>query len=298
MDSHDSQIIMSGKMTQSALEMSDRWIRSKTYGKSTKSRDLLHNIAYIDEVNRGVFNIGQVLKYELFHDHPPFTITTLFGSGGEPRSFANPKSYWFNAVMGVMRVDMPIGEVDRPFGFTERSEIHRQDIVLICKAIINYITCHVYGVPIEACVRNSSVGGEEVSVLAWSARGVGGNMYTELEIREIECVSGYRAKDDLHLVSPELTGIWQRVLGKQQVSRKMNDPFPSVRMVMRVLIRYEKSYDPVLDCPQYCTYIKFGSAAEPFPYIGKKKRDRDSFLNEQMRVLKEMGTMLPYVCYS
>lgn len=262
----------------------------RVYGKTRKNANQMYIIAHIDDVYRGAFNIGQILRYEVFHDYPPFTLTSTFKSGRRKRAgFADPKSFWFNCVMGGARIDMPINSsFDRPFGFTIRSEVCKMDIMLFCKALMNYMVCYLYGVPITECIKWSPLTNDtQVSVVALSARGLE-NVYTEVEVSDLVCVSGYPYKSELHLNNPELTRVWQKALGKPKIRKNAQTPFPPISMKMRLLIRYEKSFDPVLECPQYCTYIKFGSTQMT------NSDERDDFLRLQMQALKEMGTLLHY----
>jgi len=276
----------------------NRSVKHRVYGKSSKSAAHVYVIAHIDDVYRGAFNIGQILRYEVFRDYPPFTITSTFTSGANPKKkvgFADPKSFWFNCVMGGSRVDMPISdEFDRPFGFTVRSEVCKIDILLFCKALMNYIVCYIYGVPITECINQTKLSGDEqVSVVAKSARGLE-NVYTEVEISDIVCTSGYRCKSELYLNSPEMTRTWQKALGKTKVRKYAQTAFPPVRMKIRLLLRYEKSFDPVVECPQYCTYIKFGMVQMRYDVGDVRGRLFDDFLNTQMSALKETGTLLHY----
>jgi hypothetical protein len=114
---------------------------------------------HVDDGERFINNIGQMVKRRLFSDRPPFVFNTVASVGGTVQPYAryytDPESDWFNLFLGYYQIDARRDQGwDRPFGYETDagadSEVKFDDLVRLGKADWNWFSNWNYGVPLDA----------------------------------------------------------------------------------------------------------------------------------------------------
>lgn len=243
------------------------------------------NFAYLDinvsDSEKSTYNIGQIIKFELFREYPDFRLKAIVTSGKPKKKksqLLNPKSHWFNVLMIMSEVEAKWH--DRPFGFTEKLDINKDDIYLLAKAIWNYCVGYIYGIPIAECVKQNKIVNENIEMISRTTK-IGDHEYIELDVFSLGVISGYSSwvsggKDNYLINDVELTPLWRKIFGQPHPNKKIPGMFERSDMRLRVFIRFESS-------THFSTFIHIASVN-----LGNHSVVNEEFMSLQIDALKSI----------
>lgn len=242
------------------------------------------NFGYLDvnisDSGGSTFNIGQIVKFELFKDHSEFKTKVAITSSkpkGNYSEFLNPKSEWFNVLLILGKVE--VEWKDRPFGFTENLEVNKEDIYLYSKAVWNYFVNYIYGIPISECVKYNDIEDEHIQMISRKIT-IGNYDYIELDVVNLGTICGYSSwvsggKGNYVVNDVILTPLWRRIFGKAKPRKSVMGMFEKCYMRLRIYLRFESVGNTFL------SYINIASVN-----MGTSSRINEEFMEVQINALK------------
>jgi hypothetical protein len=226
---------------------------------------------FVDERDRLIADVGQIVKQRMFPDHPPFTFNTVACVGGvkegAPGLYSDPDSIWFNIFFGYYQLDAAKAEWSRPFGYRSadgiESEIEAEDVVRLGKSDWNWFSNWMYGVPLDSVLPYSDPGMGSVGVEIAAPERIGDSTWHALTLRGVEVASTYEseARGAVRLVQNTIIDeVWRRAFGLPNPRDDHAESFIPTQIDAQIRMAYWEEEDA------YHTVIFGGTApvgAEP-----------------------------------
>jgi hypothetical protein len=179
---------------------------------------------FVDQHERVVAEVGQIVKEKMFPDHPPFTFNTVacVGRVGQAGAglYTDPNSIWFNVFFGFYQLDCPKPQWSRPFGYRSaagiNSEIEAEDVARLGKSDWNWFSNWMYGVPIEDVLRYSTIDMSAIEVETSPPTQIGSTKWHGLSLSRVDVASCYESdsRDAGKLVRNTIVDdVWRRSFG-------------------------------------------------------------------------------------
>jgi hypothetical protein len=180
---------------------------------------------FVDEQERAVADVGQIVKARMFPDHPAFAFNTVACVGrvskdGAPGLYTDPNSTWFNVFFGHYQLDCPKPDWSRPFGYRSAagidSKVEAEDIARLGKSDWNWFSNWMYGVPIEEVLPYSTIDMSTIEVAESPPARIGSTMWHGLTLSQVEVASCYQSgsPDAGRLVrNTIIDDVWRRSFG-------------------------------------------------------------------------------------
>lgn len=251
---------------------------------------------YIDTGHQWPLEIGKKVKAVLFQNYPPIVFNVCFACSRPSffkriSNYANPNSHWFNVFFGFYEINAPCSKWNRAFGFTENGELNKDDLIRLGKADWNYFSNYLYGVPDTYCEQNSLISGNEQISITNSNKVINNQKYIEVEMSNIQVVSGYCASGDSLLNNqPIVSQLWRKVFGIYPAIDNISQSFMSCTMKMKFYIRYDIVWDNDLQEKAYNTYVCGGTINMHYT----NTMYNEQFLNAQMQGLEKCMKKTPF----
>jgi hypothetical protein len=221
---------------------------------------------FVDEQERAIAEVGQIVKEKMFPDRPGFTFNTVPCVGrvpdGTPGLYTDPRSIWFNVFFGFYQLDCPKSEWPRPFGYRSAdglaSEIEPEDVARLGKSDWNWFSNWMYGVPIKHVLPYSSPDMGSIKVTTAGPRRIGASMWHGLTLRGVEVASTYEsgAEGAARLTTNSIIDdVWRNSFGLPSPQPGWDESFIPTRLVAQVDMAYWE------DDAAYHTVIFGGTAA-------------------------------------
>jgi hypothetical protein len=212
-----------GQIAESPAVIEPR-VDHRRFGRSQLCTPAVLRI-FVDEQERAVADVGQIVKEKMFPDHPPFAFNTVACVGrvaedGVPGLYSDPNSIWFNVFFGYYQLDCPKPEWSRPFGYRSaariNSEIEAEDVARLGKSDWNWFSNWMYGVPIEDVLPHSSIDMSVIEVETSPPTQIGATKWHGLSLSRVDVASCYEsgARDAGKLVhNTIIDDVWRRSFG-------------------------------------------------------------------------------------
>ena len=179
---------------------------------------------FVDEQERAVADVGQIVKERMFPAYPPFAFNTVACVGrvreGAPGLYTDPGSIWFNVFFGYYPLDCPKSAWSRPFGYRSAagidSEIEPEDVARLGKSDWNWFSNWMYGVPIEDVLPYSTIDMSTIEVETSPPEQIGSTKWHGLSLSRVEVASCYESdtRDAGRLVRNTIVDdVWRRSFG-------------------------------------------------------------------------------------
>jgi hypothetical protein len=255
-----------------------------TFGKSQLCTPVVLRI-FVDDQERAIAEVGQIVKEKMFPDRPGFTFNTVACVGhvpdGTPGLYTDPTSPWFNVFFGFYQLDCPKAEWGRPFGYESaagiKSTIKAEDVARLGRSDWNWFSNWMYGVPMKHVLPYSSRDLGSISPSTSPPRRIGASMWHGLTLRGVEVASTYEstAKGAARLtMNTIIDDVWRNSFGLPSPQPGWDESFVPTKLVAQVDMAYWE------DDASYHTVIFGGTAA-----VGA---DGAAFLAEQMTAVRRV----------
>jgi len=263
-------------------------IKDKKFG-STKNIPSVLQIQ-VSPDSKEPAKVGSLVYNQFFTKYPPFLFNVVFNTGnstvGQPGTYADPESIWFNNFLGYYEIDCPKSKWDRPFGYDSDGKVVIEDILRIGKADWNFFSNYLYGVPEEESSKYSDI--EETKNQSVVTRvKIGKKHWDLIEIKNVEVVSGYVTNKSLLQTHEKIyTPLWQYAFGEPCPREGFTKEFPPQRMSAKFYMSYSSDHIYKLKEDGYKTVMFGGSINEGFP----NAKENAAFMEAQMATVEEIIT--------
>src|SRR5579883_1095275 len=262
-----------GKVLPPAPQVDDETIGRSMAGPGIFAID-------VDADSTALAGAGRLVHERLFKDSSKLRFKARFACGeaapGEPGSFGDPASIWFNVQLGYYEVDVPRSQWKRPFGYSNDGTVVPDEVVRLGKADWHYFSLYLYGVPQRALEPLDDPGAYEATVLGKVL--VGDHTFDAVSFSHVAVARAYCAKgaEDLD-PHPVLSPLWQLALGAPHPRAGFPVSFMPTKLAGRVRMCWKEEWSDELGELAFKTFIFGGTINEDW----KDAKENARFLQLQ-----------------